>query len=218
MLVEGAFHRVDGNGKSCSPGRIGTCDPLNHLIETVERSGQNILTVLDKPELRHHKLAQAVLRPGANLGFVFQRPDNVGHAAVRQRIDHMQPASGSKDPRAFFKRPDLLTCRNMVKREHEAHQVGCSALHRQVFCPAKAEFNAGRGVSCACCHLVFVNLYGSDMGCRRSKLPGECTIACTDIDGGCAVQVNQAGKYVKMGHAGAQSAAAIAGQGMMAMT
>ena len=105
----------------------------------------------------------------------------------------------------------------MVKRKYEAHQVGCGALHRQVFCPANAEFNTGRGVSCTLRYLFFVNLYSGDMGCRHGQLPRECTIACTDIHGGCVIEINQAGEHFKMGHAGLQSAAAIAGQGVMAM-
>jgi hypothetical protein len=105
----------------------------------------------------------------------------------------------------------------MVKRKHEAHQVRCASLDRQVFCATDAEFNTGRGVSCTLRYLVFVNLYSGDMGCRHGQLSRECTIACTDIHSGCVIEINQAGEHVKMGHAGLQSAAAIAGQGVMAM-
>lgn len=134
-----------------------------------------------------------------------------------QWINNMQSATGFQDAGALLKCLDLLTCRNMVKREDEAHQVGCGVFKWQVFGPANAEFNTGRGISCACCHLVFVNLYGCDMGRRQGQLPRECTIARTDVHSSHAIEVKQASEYIKMGHAGLQSAAAIAGQGMMAM-
>lgn len=53
MLVKSLFHGVKGSRDFCSPGRIGTRDPLNYLLEAAECSLEKIVTMYHKPELRH---------------------------------------------------------------------------------------------------------------------------------------------------------------------